>query len=219
MTASALSLIESFDTRGARVGTGPVTQRGSVPDADDAMIAGCLAGDQASWSAMLRRYERDVARQMWRFSRDPLVCEELVQEVFVQVFRSLPRYRAEGTPFVHWLRTIATRVGYQFWKRQARRRPHAPLEGIDPAARESDAMDPSEAAELLHRLLAQLAPADRLVLTLHYLEDCDTREIAQRTGWNRAAVKMRLWRARAKLRNLIEETTRGLLPQGSSHGT
>jgi RNA polymerase sigma-70 factor (ECF subfamily) len=171
---------------------------------------------------MLRRYEGEVARQVWRFSRDPLVCEELAQEVFVQVFRSLPRYRPVGTPFVHWLRRIATRVGYQFWKRQARRKPLATLEGIDPAAREPDAMEPGEAAALLHRLLARLAPADRLVLTLHYLEECDTREVARRTGWNRAAVKMRLWRARAKLKDLIEASDRNppvRLPQGSSHGT
>jgi RNA polymerase sigma-70 factor (ECF subfamily) len=151
---------------------------------------------------LLKRYEADVVRQLWRFSRDRTACEELVQEVFVETYLSLPRYRPRKVPFLHWLRRITTRVGYRYWKRQSRRRLHLSLDNVDPPA--PPTRDPSAAAELLHGLLARLGTADRLVLTLMYFEDCTVDQIAARTGWNRAMVKMRAHRARRKLRTIIE---------------
>jgi DNA-directed RNA polymerase specialized sigma24 family protein len=81
------------------------------PDWRDCQL--CLAGDQTACARLFKRHEPDIARQMWRFSRDRGVCEELVQEALVQAYFSLGRYRPMKTPFVHWLRRIATRVGYR----------------------------------------------------------------------------------------------------------
>jgi RNA polymerase sigma-70 factor (ECF subfamily) len=169
-------------------------------------IQACLEGDEEAYARMVRRYETQVAAQMWRFTRDRDVLDELVQDVFVEVYLSLAKYRARA-PFLHWVRRIATRVGYRYWKRQARDRRrqaamakwHADLPGetVEPT--------PSEAAEYLHRLLEQLPPRDRLVLTLHYFEAFSTREIAERTGWSRALVKVRAYRARKKLKALLTE--------------
>ncbi|MHC4546704.1 MAG: RNA polymerase sigma factor [Planctomycetota bacterium] len=66
-------------------------------------------------------------------------------------------------------------------------------------------MDTSHAAALVHRLLGQLPPRDRLVLTLRYLEECDVAETAQRTGWTKSMVKVQTWRARKKLEKLFTE--------------
>ncbi len=171
----------------------------------DLAIEACLGGDQRCWASLVKRYEKDVARQMWRFSRDRLVWEELVQDVFVELYYSLPRYRRTAVPFEHWLRRIATRVGYRYWKRKGRER------GVElrdqwqsKSAGPVERLEVSDAARLLHELLAKLPAADRLVLTLMYFEECDTRQIAERTGWNRAMVKMRLVRARRKLRVIAE---------------
>jgi RNA polymerase sigma-70 factor (ECF subfamily) len=117
-----------------------------------------------------------ITKLMWRFSRDPGVCEELVQEVFVEAYLSLSSFRGEA-PFLHWLRRIGSRVG---------------------------TIDPSVAAEVLHSLLARLPRADRLVLTLMYFEQCSTRDIAEQMGWSRAVVKMRAFRARRKLKTIAE---------------
>jgi RNA polymerase sigma-70 factor (ECF subfamily) len=153
---------------------------------------------------------------MWRFSRDRAIHAELVQEVFVQAYLSLPRYRPASVPFEHWLVRIATRVGYRFWKHQSRRQKTEPL---DPeiAAPVADPHDAVEAATTLHNLLALVPPADRLVLTLMYFDDCNISEIAGRTGWNPAMVKMRLYRARNRLRKIIErKNLQEIL--GVSHG-
>jgi len=67
------------------------------------------------------------------------------------------------------------------------------------------APDPSEAAEYLYGLLDRLPPEDRVVLTLLYFEELDTREIARHMGWSRTLVKVRAYRARQKLRTMLGE--------------
>jgi len=164
----------------------------------------CQAGDNDACARLFRRHQADVTRQMWRFSRDPAVCQELAHEVFVEMYLSIGRYRPRAVPFVHWLRRIATRVGYRYWKQQARRQRQVPLGDFDRAVTAAAPGDPAAAAALLHALLARLAPADRLVLTLMYFEECSIAEIARRTGWNRLALKMRAHRARLRLKEVIE---------------
>ena len=167
-------------------------------------IAACLSGDKDSYARLVRRYESQITKLMWRFSRDPGMCEELVQEVFVEAYLSLSSFRGEA-PFLHWLRRIGSRVGYRFWKEQARAKSTVPLADFDAIEMEAaDTVDPSVAAEVLHSLLARLPRADRLVLTLMYFEQCSTREIAERMGWSRAVVKMRAFRARRKLKAIAE---------------
>jgi RNA polymerase sigma-70 factor, ECF subfamily len=162
----------------------------------------CLSCDGRACAALLKRHEPDIARQMWRFTRDRAVQSELVHEVFVEAYLSLRRYRPGKVPFLHWLRRIATRVGYQFWKREAKRKKFVPLEDMDFAAPVTESPD-TAVAEALHKLLSRLKPPERLVLTLMYFEECGVEEIANRCGWNKAMVKMRAMRARKRLREMI----------------
>ena len=181
---------------------------------DDAVdiedVRRCRSGDGEAYRRLVERHQGRVASMMWRFSRDPESHEELVQNVFVEAYVSLPRYRPTGA-FSHWLARIATRVGYRFWKEQARERAH-PTVSLDEwdhlPADNPDEMAPSQAAELLHRLLGQLPPRDRLVLTLQFLEAHTVEQIARQTGWSRAMVKVQSWRARRKLKRLFEQTRR-----------
>lgn len=187
---------------------------GRVPEPVEASIESVIersiAGDQTSWALLVRRCEPVLTRQMWRFSRDRGVCQELIQDVLVELYGALPRYRQRGVPFEHWLRRIATRVGYRYWKRQRRQRAVGAIEEgqrlVSQAAGPLEEMEASDAARLLHELLARLAPADRLVLTLTYFEECDAEAIAQQTGWNRGVIRMRLVRARRRLRQLVESS-------------
>ena len=167
-------------------------------------ILACLSGDENSYARLVRRYETQITRLMWRFSREATVCEELVQEVFVEAYFSLKSYRGQA-PFLHWLRKIGTRVGYRFWKEQARAKSYVPLTDIGAIERSNnDAIESSEASQILHSLLARLPRAERLVLTLMYFEQCGTKEIAERMGWTRPMVKMRALRARKKLKAIAE---------------
>lgn len=166
-------------------------------------------GDSDAYRRLVERHQGHIAGIMWRFSRDLRVHEELVQDVFVEAYMSLAGYRRKA-PFAHWLARIATRVGYHYWKKQARLRETEvfTLEEWDSIPDEPvEKMDPSQAAALVHRLLARLRPRDRLVLTLRYLEGCDVAETARRTGWTRTMVKVQTLRARKKLEDLLAQTS------------
>lgn len=155
-------------------------------------------GDHDAFRALVERYEADISKLMWRFTPNENTCEELVQEVFVEAYFSLNGYKFKA-PFLFWLKTIATRVGYRLWKRQAKEREiiQIDLVGELEAPRERD--DGEALNRVVNALLSELAPADRMVLTLLYFEKCSVREIAEHMGWNQAKVKTRAYRARRKL--------------------
>lgn len=183
---------------------------------DDALPAGTLDrqdvlasidGDGGAYGRLVRRYQNEIARYMWRFTRDRAECEELVQDVFVEAFVSLPGYRGEA-PFLHWLRKIATRAGYRYWKRQARERSRAEVPLDEQSAALAVGQEPQDAAwaaETLHALLSELSLRDRLVLTMLYLEEQGVDEIAKATGWSRSMVKVQAYRARRRFRRVLEK--------------
>lgn len=178
---------------------------------DERDISASLRGDGAAYARLVQRYEPAMTRQMWRYSRDAGVVGELMQQVFVEAYRSLPRYQPRA-PFLHWLRRIGSRVGYRHWQVQRRERERAvPLEEWHEraAAVAVERQEPSEAAEHLFRFLERLRPADRMVLTLMYFDDCDVQGIAERMGWSRTLVKVRAYRARQRLRTMLEEAGYG----------
>ncbi len=177
-----------------------------VTSADRHDIAACLAGDQAAYAQLMGRYQAQVFQQMWRFTRDADVQEELVQEAFIEVYRSLGGFKGQA-PFLHWIRRIGTRVGYRYWKRKARdtRLRDSIAEHKHEFEAPPEAQEPSDAAEQLHGLLATLPAKDRLILTLMYFEDCDASDVAERMGWSANLVRVRAHRARQKLRKMLEE--------------
>ena len=171
-----------------------------------------LDGDNDAYKRLVERHQRQISAMMWRFSRDRVVHEELVQDVFVQVYISLPTFKRKA-PFTHWLHRIATRVGFAYWKKKARinRINTVSIEDYDQASMTAtESIAPDKAAEMLHDMLEKLPPRDRLVLTLRYLQQNSIIETAKLTGWTVAMVKVQTWRAKNKFKKLYEE----LVPQG-----
>jgi len=163
-------------------------------------------GDGGAYRRLVERHQDKVSNLMWRFSRDPNTHRELVQEVFVELFLSLSGYKPLA-PFSHWLARIATRVGYRFWKQEARKKstPTIPLEDWDQVETpQIEECSPAEAAEMLNRLISHLPPRDRLVLTLRFLEDQSIEKTAELTGWSKSMVKVQTMRAKKKLKKIFE---------------
>lgn len=165
-------------------------------------------GDPAAYGRLVERYEDTISRQMWRFTRDPVDHRELVQEVFVDAYLSLNSFRFKA-PWLHWLRKVATRRGYQYWKRTTHEREaRRALDRVDwpqwNAGTTLEQLSAKEAADKVHQLLTQLPPRDRLVLTLLYLEELSVDDISKRLDWSRSMVKVQAYRARKKLRRLLE---------------
>jgi len=188
-------------------GPGSPASAATCDPGDDGDIRRTLQGDGDAFARLIQRYEDEIGRYMWRFTRDRLQWEELVHEVFVQAFTSLRTYKRRA-PLVHWLRRIATRVGYGWWRRRGDATVITSLASDDWAnalAVEDTSLAAAEAGELVHLLLAKLSTRDRLVLTLVYLEGCPVAEAAELAGWSKTMTKVQLHRARGRLRKLLEE--------------
>lgn len=179
-----------------------------MPDADAedlAEINAVLDGDEEAYARLVERHSVAIGRQMRNFSRDPLIQEELVQDVFVEAYLSLGKFRGDA-PFRHWLARIATLIGYKHWKRRDKGKKEVSLsEAWDRVAAKPESRDPSAAADLLYDLLAMLRPEDRLILTLMYIEKCGQDEIAERMGGTRVMAAVKIYRAKQKLKKLGEK--------------
>src|SRR5206468_8126100 len=125
-------------------------------------------------------------------------------------------YRAEA-PFEHWLMRLAVRTCYDFLRSHQRNREFSFSDLTQPETDwlERFAADPSDASEtaaaakaLVARVLAQLSPAARLVITLLEIEDRSVKEIAALTGWSIPLVKIRAFRARQAMRKYLEKMGR-----------
>jgi RNA polymerase sigma-70 factor (ECF subfamily) len=175
-------------------------------DADlDADVRAATRGDGEAYSRIIGRYQQTIARRMHRFTRDPGAIEELVHDVFVEAYFGLSKYRGDA-PLEHWLQKIATRVGYKYWERgRGEKTISFEDSGHDPPTAEDETAS-DDAVEEVGAALEKLPPRDRLVLTLLYLESRSVAEAADLAGWSQTMVKVQAYRARGKLRKLLEAT-------------
>jgi len=185
---------------------------GQTPS-DRAIIGDILNGNNNVFEILLDRYQNHVFQIVKKHVPRQNV-PEVAQETFVRAFQSLGNFQ-ERRPFKHWLAKIAVRCCYDFWREHYQNR-EVPASAISDDCRiwmENILADQSleeekerqEARELLEWALGQLSPADRTVLTLTYLEEYPVAEAAELLGWSVINVKVRSYRARQKLRKVIEK--------------
>jgi len=173
-------------------------------DWDD--IQATLGGSRDAFARLINRYQQAIAGQMWRFTRQPSVFEDLVHDVFVEAYLSLDRFQGRS-PFLHWLRKIAVRVGYRHWRAedQRRRRISVPLdEAVTVAVAEEDG-NAADTRARVHGAIARLSPRDRVVITLIHLEEHSVATTAALLGWSETMVKVQAFRARRKLEKMLNE--------------
>jgi RNA polymerase sigma-70 factor, ECF subfamily len=178
---------------------------------DAELIAAVLDGDAASFELLITRYQQRVFATARRYARRESEVEDIVQEVFIKAFQRLASFRGEA-PFEHWLMRLATRTCYDFLRAHQRSRETAFTEltqeesdWLDRFVTEPDAAgENAEAARLLiERVLSQLSPPARLIITLLEIEERTVKEISQLTGWSVPLVKVRAFRARAEMRKIL----------------
>jgi RNA polymerase sigma-70 factor (ECF subfamily) len=178
---------------------------------DAELIAAVLKGDAASFEPLVKKYLPRVFATARRYARRESEIEDIVQEVWLKSFQKLSSFRGEA-PFEHWLMRLTVRTCYDFLRGHQRNRETTFTELTQPETDWLDRFvaDPSSATEdaagakqLIDRLLEQLSPANRLVITLLEIEDRSVKEIAQITGWSVPLVKVRAFRARAEMRKLL----------------
>lgn len=171
----------------------------------------------AAYDRLIRRYADHVYRRSYRILRSESDAEEAAQDVFLAVFRHLPRFRFER-PFSHWLNTITLNACRMILRRRAseqRRREAVAQEHLvasDPSRSEADLR------RLLHRLLDEIDPGTRIPMLMKFVEGYTYAEIAGQLELSESAVKMRVSRGSKRLRELYEQSlprARGAGPPGT----
>lgn len=166
-------------------------------------------GDEEAFLHLATTYHDRVWGTASRFARSRPELEDLVQDLFVRIWKGLPGYRSDA-PLEHWIMTVTVRGCYDFLRRNRRRRESETL--VDPSQTREPADDRPmrderrrDAWELVQLLLDRLDPKDRTVITLLDLEERGVRETARLTGWSESNVKVRAHRARKKMRIIYDE--------------
>lgn len=175
------------------------------------LIGAVLQGDAASFEPLVERYSPRVFATARRYARRESEVEDIVQEVWLKAFQKLGSFRGDA-PFEHWLMRLTVRTCFDFLRGHQRNRETTFCELSQPesdwlehfvAEPEAAEADADAARQLVARLLEQLSPAARLVITLLEIEERSVKEIAELTGWSVPLVKVRAFRARAQMRKAL----------------
>jgi len=175
---------------------------------DQELLARIALGEQAAAQLLVERVQPLAVRIARAHHSRQVPVDDLTQEVLSTMFARLPSYTPRpGIPFAHWLSRLAVHACLD--RLRAERR-HAVVQALDEPQRRwlevlvldrARPVDEALAArELVAVLLAELAPRDRLLLTLLDLEGRSIAEVAELTGWSSLVIKVRAFRARRRLR-------------------
>lgn len=182
-----------------------------MEQSDAELIAAVLKGDTAFFEPLVARYSPRIFATARRYARRDSEVEDIVQEVWIKAYQKLSSFRGEA-PFEHWLMRLAVRTCYDFLRAHQRSRETTFTELSEPEADwldcyvtdpDSTAEDAAAARQLLERVLSQMSPAARLIITLLEIEERPVKEIAKLTGWSVPLVKVRAFRARAEMRKRL----------------
>jgi RNA polymerase sigma-70 factor, ECF subfamily len=174
------------------------------------LIERCKAGDGLAFREVFRNHRADVARLVQRMTgRAPSVdLEDLVQEVFLQVYRSIKDFRGQSR-FSTWLYRVTVNV-VLMQRRAARSRPvlqEASDETFGADARDlpDDQVARARRVTAFYRLLDRLSDKKRAVFVLHELEGMSPSEVAQVVSAPVLTVRTRLFYARRELLTMLRD--------------
>ena len=175
------------------------------PAEESDLVARCQAGDPTALRALFERERSRVHALMYRVLGSNTYMDDLLQETFLQVFRSLPSFRGESS-LRTWIDRCAIRVAYAHFARKARVPALECVHDVDaqtPSAEERTSM--REAVRRLYAELDRLEARQRMAFTLFAIENRSLREVAEIMESTLTTAKVRVWRARRALEAASQE--------------
>jgi RNA polymerase sigma-70 factor (ECF subfamily) len=175
---------------------------------DDAQLIPLAAqGDRVAFQTLVERHRTMVYRVAYQFAGNHHDADDIAQDVFIKVHRSLPRFRQDAQ-FTSWLYRIAMNACIDHRRRHAPLASNDDVELGDRATGEPDPEDRAYAGELgaaLEAAIDRLPPRQRLIFGMRHFEDLKLIEIARALGLAEGTVKRQLHAAVHRLRDILRD--------------
>ncbi len=190
------------------------------------LVRRCLAGDAVAWEEIVQRYHRRIYNLCYRFAGSADDAQDLTQEVFIRMYRTLKSYDVERGAFVTWITSMTRNLLVDHFRKTRQDRM---TDSLDVALSEhEDAMtlgeripdkgappdagvERRETQQTVHLALQKLSPDLREAVILRDLQDMDYREIATVLRVPEGTVKSRINRGRAELARQLQRTYRQVM--------
>jgi RNA polymerase sigma-70 factor, ECF subfamily len=212
--AAAAPALGNFENHVASMGQSLSGARGSGSlmegslDPDFSLVSRCLRGDEPAWEDLVRQHTRRVYGLCFRFTGSGSEAQDLTQEVFLRVFRTLKTFRSTEGSFATWLARVTRNLLIDHYRRTRQERVTDSIEGqlatieegrAGVSVRPDQAVAGREASEILQATLQKLSPDLREAVILRDLQEMEYREIAEVLQIPEGTVKSRINRGRAEL--------------------
>jgi len=191
------------------------------------LLRRCLAGDAAAWEDIVRRYQRRIYNICYRFAGAAEDADDLTQEVFIKMYKTLDSYDVDRGAFMTWVTTITRNLLVDHFRKGKHDRltdsldanPVQEEEGrtLSEQIEDKGTASPDEqvrsreAGEAVHEALQKLSPELREAVILRDLQDMDYKEIAGVLKVPEGTVKSRINRGRVELARLLSRTYRQVI--------
>ena len=190
------------------------------------LVRRCVAGDAAAWEEIVQRYHRRIYNLCYRFAGSADDAQDLTQEVFIRMYRTLNSYDVGRGAFMTWITTLTRNLLVDHFRKTKNDRL---TDSLDATASDHEDVMPlgeripdrgpapdsgvqsRETKETVHQALQKLSPELREALILRDLQDMDYREIATVLRVPEGTVKSRINRGRAELARLLQRTYRQVM--------
>lgn len=183
-----------------------------MTSSDEVLISRVLNDDHEAMARLVDRYKDGVFGLCLRLVKNKESAEELTQDVFVKMYKALANFKTESK-FSTWLYRIAYNHCMSHFRTQksatSSLQDSAHLTTINEGA---ERLDLEDQRRLIKQLLHQLPQDERVILQLFYLEEQSIKEICAITGFGLSNVKVKLHRAKNKLRNQFSDKTQSQTP-------
>jgi RNA polymerase sigma-70 factor (ECF subfamily) len=190
------------------------------------LVRRCVAGDAAAWEEIVQRFHRRIYNICYRFCGSSDDAQDLTQEVFIKMYRTLNSYDAARGAFMTWVTTVTRNLLVDHFRKGKHDRLTDSIDSV--SSEHEDAMPLSEQIEdqgpmpdarvqsretrdTVHLALQKLSPELREAVILRDLQDMDYREIATTLNVPEGTVKSRINRGRVELARLLQRTYRQVM--------
>lgn len=176
---------------------------------DNELISQVLSGDQQAYASLVTRYQNYVFTLVLRFTKNREDAEEVSQDIFVKAYRSLVDFRGDSK-FSTWLYTIVNTTCITFLRKKRLEVQSLDNERVFEVADSQDSgmranlVEQKSRMAMVSQAIKMLSPDDAAVITLFYKAEQSLEEIARILGVEANTIKVRLHRARARLKDKME---------------